>query len=392
MATSSPLPDNVSALAQARAAARAAGLIYVADGAPGYGRRRHRGGFRYVHPDGKPVRDKAELERIARLAIPPAYDDVWICTNPRGHLQATGRDARGRKQYRYHADWRVARDGGKFERMAAFAAALPRLRRRVRKDLALAGLSRDKVLATVARLLDTTRVRIGNEDYARDNHSYGLTTLRTRHAQFVRDGRLVLRFRGKGGIEHEVGVGDARLVAIVRRCHQLPGQLLFQYLDDDGTRHPVNSDLVNDYLGATMGAAFTAKDFRTHAATLRAVALMCATPRAGCDSERAMRGAIVEAIRQVAAELRNTVAVCRKSYIDPRVFERWRDGTLHAALGEGRPRSAEAALRAFLKLAAPVKRVSRKAAARGDPQAVPGPRRPAARPAPHAHSPLRQAA
>ncbi|MBS0322049.1 MAG: DNA topoisomerase IB [Proteobacteria bacterium] len=337
--------------AEARAAARAAGLVYVTDDAPGYARRRHRGAFRYVRPDGSPLRDKGELARIAKLAIPPAYDDVWICMHPRGHLQATGRDARGRKQYRYHADWRVARDGGKFERMAAFAASLPRLRRHVQRDLAQPGLPRAKVLATVARLLDTTRVRIGNEDYARDNHSYGLTTLRARHAQFVRDGRLVLRFRGKGGVDHEVTISDARLVAIVRRCHQLPGQALFQYLDDDGARHAVTSELVNDYLRDAMGASFTAKDFRTHAATMRAVVLMAATPRTECTSERAMRAAIVEAIRQVAAELRNTVAVCRKSYIDPRVFERWRDGSLHAALGEGRPRSGDAALRAFLALA-----------------------------------------
>ncbi len=198
----------------------------------------------------------------------PAYEDVWICRKPNGHLQATGRDARGRKQYRYHPKWRLLRDGAKFERMPAFGEALPRLRRRLRRDLALPGLPREKVLAVIVSLLDATRVRIGNAEYARDNDSYGLTTLRNRHVQFVRDGRLLFRFRGKGGAEHEIAVDDKRLARLVRHCHELPGQRLFQYVDETGERRPIDSDQVNLYLKEAMGDDFTAKDFRTWGATL----------------------------------------------------------------------------------------------------------------------------
>lgn len=290
-----------------------------------------------------------QLTRIAKLAIPPAYEDVWICSNPRGHLQATGRDARKRKQYRYHAEWRATRDEDKFERMVAFAAALPKLRRRVHRDIALPGLPRDKVLATLVCLLDATRIRVGNENYVRDNKSFGLTTLRNRHAEFVRDGRLLLKFRGKGGAEHEVKVNDKRLVGIVRRCQQLPGQMLFQYIDDDGERRGLSSDQVNDYLRGAMGGEFTAKDFRTWGATMRAVQLMTATPLPEHASERACKACIVAAIATVAKELRNTPAVCRKSYINPVVFVRWRDGMLHQQLGGVRPRNAETATLRFLR-------------------------------------------
>jgi DNA topoisomerase I len=308
--------------------AKAAGLIYVRDTEPGIRRRRRNDGFEYVAPDGKSLTDR-EVARVQALAVPPAYEDVWICPNPRGHLQATGRDARGRKQYRYHAEWRRVRDGAKFERMVEFGEALPRLRHRLRHDLALPGLPRDKVIAVVVGLLDATRIRIGNAAYARDNASYGLTTLRNRHARFVRDGRLRLEFRGKGGAPHEVPVDDRRLVRLVRRCQQLPGQQLFQYVDDEGARHPVTSDQVNDYLRDAMGADFTAKDFRTWGASLRAIALLARTPLPESGAERACKACITAAIKTVAAELANTPTVCRKSYINPIIFDAWRCGALH---------------------------------------------------------------
>jgi DNA topoisomerase I len=317
-------------VAVSAAMARAAGLTYVCDSMPGIVRRRRGTGFIYFDGDGHRITDAEELLRIRALAIPPAYEDVWICPDPRGHLQATGRDARRRKQYRYHPEWRTVRDGAKFGRMIEFGEALPRLRRRIRRDLALAGLPRDKVLAVVLRLLDTTRVRIGNEDYARQNSSFGLTTLRNRHARFIRDGRLILQFRGKGGAEHVVTVDDKRLVRLVRHCQQLPGQQLFQYLDDDGVLRAVTSDLVNDYLREAMGADFTAKDFRTWGATLHAIELMARVPLPDPLSERACKRCIVAAIAVVAHELRNTPAVCRKSYINPVVFDAWRCGTLQA--------------------------------------------------------------
>jgi len=330
--------------------AHAAGLVYVSDAEPGIARVRAGEGFVYRHPNHRPVRDRATLQRIARLAIPPAYEDVWICINPNGHLQATGRDARRRKQYRYHADWRVLRDDAKFDRMIAFGEALPKLRARLRRDLALPGLPRDKVLAALVSLLDVTRARIGNESYVRDNKSYGLTTLRNRHAAFVHDGRVRLSFRGKGGVEHEVAIDDRRLAGIVRRCQQLPGQLLFQYLDDDGLRRPVTSDLVNEYLKEVTGADFTAKDFRTWIATVRAFTLLAGTPLPEAASERALKTCIVGAIRQVATELRNTPAVCRKSYINPVVFDAWRSGTLHRHANlSGAPRRAETTTLTFLR-------------------------------------------
>ena len=238
------------------------------------------------------------------------------------------------------------------ERMVDFGAALPRLRLRLRRDLVLSGLPREKVLAVLVSLLDATRVRIGNAEYARDNNSFGLTTLRNRHVQFVRDGKLLFRFRGKGGAEHEIAVDDRRLAHLVRKCHQLPGQRLFQYLDDAGERHPVDSDQVNAYLRDAMGADFTAKDFRTWGATLRAIALMSATPLPESASERELNACIVAAIKRVATELRNTPAVCRKSYINPLVFSAWRSGALHRAVSEdisAAPRKAEKLALVFLR-------------------------------------------
>jgi DNA topoisomerase IB len=308
--------------------AAATGLRYVSGESPGLRRRRKGSRFEYLRADGRILRAPAELKRIAALAIPPAYRNVWICPDPRGHLQATGRDARGRKQYRYHPRWRVVRDRAKFDRMVDFGRALPALRRRLARDLAAPGLPREKVIAVIVRMLDSTRARIGNPEYARDTNSFGLSTLRNRHVRFVRDGRLLLKFRGKGGAPHEIVIDDRRLARIVKRCQDLPGQQLFQYLDDEGRRCPVGSADVNDYLREAMGGDFTAKDFRTWGATVQAIRLLSRMPHPERPSERAFRSAIAGVVAQVAESLNNTPAVCRKSYINPAVFEAWRAGRL----------------------------------------------------------------
>lgn len=323
---------RVEALA---AQAAAAGLMYVSDNDAGIRRIRRGRGFRYIDPEKKTITDKAELERIARLAIPPAYTDVWICLHPQGHLQATGLDARKRKQYRYHPDWRAARDDIKFGRMAEFGEALPRLRQCLQRDLRQRGLPRKKVVAAIVTLLDGTRVRIGNLSYARDNHSFGLTTLRKRHLAFINGQRAVLRFRGKSGVEHDIQIENRRIVSIIRDCQQLRGQHLFQYLDDNRKRHSIGSEQVNAYLRETMGAEFTAKDFRTWGGTLRAFELMLDTPLPESQSKRALKACITAATRKVAEELRNTPAVCRKSYINPAVFLAWQNGGLHGCVREG---------------------------------------------------------
>jgi DNA topoisomerase IB len=314
---------------EARQLAAAAGLVYVVDTAPGIRRRRAGKSFFYVDASTHRIRDEAVLSRIRKLAIPPAYDDVWICANPRGHVQATGRDARGRKQYRYHGRWRLTRDEGKFVRVIRFGERLPKLRSKVRRDLALQGLPEAKVLAVIVSLLAQTGIRVGNEEYARTNGSYGLTTLRNRHVHFLRERRAVFAFKGKSGLEHEAHVDDARLVRILRRCQQLPGQMLFQYIDDDGARRPIDSGMVNDYLRDAMGEEFTAKDFRTWGGTLSAIALLAKTPLPESRSDRALASPINDVVRGVSEILRNTPAVCRKSYIDPRVFDAWREGRLH---------------------------------------------------------------
>jgi DNA topoisomerase IB len=335
-------------------AATAAGLRYVSCDEPGIRRRRSAHGFYYVTPQNRRLTSRKELGRIASLAVPPAYRNVWICTNARGHLQATGEDARGRKQYRYHPDWREVRDSAKFDRMIAFGAALPKLRRKLRRDLAVPGLPREKVLAAVVTLLDTTRARVGNAEYARDNQSFGLTTLRDRHVHFVHGRRhAAFNFRGKGGVQHELLVDDRRIVRIVQRCRKLPGEHLFQYVGPDGRHHPVDSVQVNEYLADTMGDAFTAKDFRTWAATVRALVLLASVPRTSELGERAVQRAIAGVVKQVATELRNTPAVCRKSYISPRVLEGWRSGAVHTRLCHrllaASPRSAEMLVLRFLK-------------------------------------------
>jgi DNA topoisomerase IB len=318
----------------ARQQAREAGLIYVSDEQPGIRRRRSGKGFSYVDRDGRRIASETELMRIRALAVPPAYVDVWICPNPRGHLQATGRDARKRKQYRYHPQWRSVRDGGKFDRVMAFGASLPRLRRHVSRDLARTGLPKEKVLALVVRLLDDTLIRVGNEGYARDNHSYGLTTLRSRHVRHER-GRLRLHFRGKGGLERDIELDDSRLLRVIRRVQQLPGQRLFQYLDDESQPQPIDSGMVNDYLREACGADFTAKDFRTWGGTVQAVRQLARLPLPEKGGERARRSLLMAAIKEVAAVLGNTPAVCRASYIHPAVLTGWADGSLHRTVSAG---------------------------------------------------------
>ena len=250
-------------------AARSAGLVYVTDRRPGIRRVRHGRGFRYVDPRGRPLTKRADLDRIARLAIPPAWTDVWICPHPRGHLQACGRDARRRKQYRYHADWRQVRDEAKYDQMLIFATALPAMRRQIARDLSAPGLPRRKVVAAVVQLLEKTLIRVGNDEYARDNHSYGLTTMRNRHVKVSRS-RLRFRFKGKSGKPHDIAFDDVRLARIVRRCQDLPGHELFGYVDDEGNVQDIGSSDVNDYLREITGQDFTAKSFRTWAATVLA--------------------------------------------------------------------------------------------------------------------------
>ncbi len=305
--------------------ARSAGLRYVTDRAPGIRRVQTRGGFRYLKPDGSPVEDPREIERIESLAIPPAWTDVWICPSPRGHIQATGRDARGRKQYRYHPRWREVRDETKFDRLVAFAEALPALREQVDRDLARRGLPREKVLATVVRLLEMTLIRVGNEEYARSNNSYGLTTMQDEHVD-VEGSKIEFQFRGKSGKEHVVGIRDRRLARIVKRCQDLPGEELFQYIDEAGEQRTIDSGDVNDYLRETTGQDFTAKDFRTWAGTvLAADALEEIGP---AESETQAKKQIVQAVKAVAEQLGNTPAVCRRSYIHPAVFDAYQSGLL----------------------------------------------------------------
>jgi DNA topoisomerase-1 len=304
-------------------AAAAAGLRYISDAAPGITRIRHANGFRYVDGKGEPVTDEKTLERIRSLAIPPAYTDVWISPSPRGHVQATGRDARGRKQYRYHPKWREARDETKFGRMLAFAKALPGIRARLDADLARRGHPREKVLAAIVSLLECTAIRIGNDEYARANRSFGLTTLKSSHVD-IDGSRLTFEFNGKGGKPVSVDVSDRRLARIVQRSKDLPGQPLFQYIDDDGNRQTVDSGEVNDYIRSIAGEGFTAKDFRTWAGTMAAAAALREMGIA--DTARATKSNIIAAIDRVAERLNNTRTVCRKYYIHPAILEAYERG------------------------------------------------------------------
>ena len=325
-----PAPDIIEA-------AQDAGLRYTTDDRPGIRRARAGRGFRYVDADGKTIRGEADLRRIKRLAVPPAWTDVWICPDPRGHLQATGRDAKGRKQYRYHERFREVRDEGKYGRMIDFAKVLPKIRARVDADLGSTALTREKVLATIVRLLEMTLIRVGNEEYARANRHFGLTTLRGRHVD-VRGTRVRFRFTGKSGAEHDVDLRDARVARVVRHLQDLPGQELFQYIDEAGETRRIDSDDVNAYLREIAGADFTAKDFRTWAGTV-----LVAQALLRCDAVENVRYArknVTAAIAQVAQRLGNTPAVCRKAYVHPTIVEAYMDGGLTRSLRRRIPRGA----------------------------------------------------
>jgi DNA topoisomerase I len=338
--------------ADAEKAATSAGLHYVSDRDPGIRRRRHGKQFRYLTPQGKPVRDAATLARIRSLVVPPAWTDVWICADPCGHIQATGRDVRGRKQYRYHPRFRAVRDETKYEKIFDFAAALPKIRARCERDLRQPGLPREKVLAAVVCLLEQTLIRVGNEEYSRLNQSFGLTTLRDGHAK-IRGASVQFHFRGKSGIEHSVSINDRRLAHIVKRCRDLPGDELFQYIAEDGSRAKVDSADVNAYLREIAGDDFTAKDFRTFAGTVLAA---CALAECGpCAKPTGAKKQIVSAIKLAAERLGNTPAVCRKCYVHPGIFEAYLRGRVVprvagvGARAGAKLRADEKAVLAFLK-------------------------------------------
>jgi DNA topoisomerase-1 len=321
------------------------GLSYVSDQDPGIRRDVSKAGFDYYDPDGKPIRDPETIDRIRALAIPPAWTDVWISPDPNGHIQATGRDQRGRKQYRYHERWRQTRDGAKYDRLIAFGRALPRLRRRMEQDLARRGLPREKVLAAVIRVMETTLIRVGNEEYARANKSFGLTTLRDRHAK-IGAAKAAFEFRGKSGKMHVTGFSDRRLARIVKACQDLPGQRLFQYLDDDGQRHAVESADVNAYIREAMGDDFSAKDFRTWAGTVAAAqALVMSGP---CASATEAKRTVNTCVKAVAGLLGNTAAVARSAYIHPAVLEAFSSGQLDVKPGT-EDRAFELAVLRFLE-------------------------------------------
>jgi DNA topoisomerase-1 len=329
--------------------AEKAGLEYVNDGEPGLRRQRRGTGFTYLDSNGKTVRDPYALARIRSLAIPPAWTDVWICASENGHLQATGRDAKGRKQYRYHVDFTAIRDSAKYERLVEFAKALPAAREAIAKQMALTGLPREKVLATIVHLLDSTLIRVGNDSYARDNASYGITTLRNSHVK-VAGGELRFQFKGKSGKSWRVTMRDRRVAKIIRSCQELPGQHLFQYLDEAGNAFRITSTDVNEYLRTLTGCDVTAKDFRTWAGTVLAANLLQETGRA--DSVTAAKRQIRAALQQVAARLGNTVAICRKCYVHPSVLEAYAAGELslrRLAQKEGALRPEERATLRFLQ-------------------------------------------
>lgn len=317
------MKSNLSVPEQSEESAAMAGLKYVSDGAPGIRRVGRGKKFSYVGPGGKTVRDPKILNRIKALVIPPAWTDVWICADPAGHLQATGRDARGRKQYRYHSKWRAVRDETKYDRILDFAKALPLIRRKVAADLRKPGLPIEKVVATVLRLLEETLIRVGNEEYARSNHSYGLTTMRDRHVRVNRES-IKFIFQGKGGKSHEIVLHDSRVARIVRRCRDLPGQELFQYVDENEQRRSIGSVDVNAYLNEITGRDFTAKDFRTWAGTCFAAAALWGRP--GYKSAAEAKRNIVEAIGEVSRCLGNTPAICRKCYVHPVVLDSYLAG------------------------------------------------------------------
>ncbi len=308
--------------------AKVAHLHYVDDDEPGIRREPHGKKFAYFDAKGKEIKDKQELERFKSLGIPPAWTDVWICTALNGHIQATGRDAKGRKQYRYHPRWRKARSENNFGRMNLFGENLPKIRERVEKNLSLPGLPREKVLAVVVRLLETTLIRIGNPEYTRDNKSYGLTTMRDKHVD-VEGSKVHFEFNGKSHQQHSIDVEDKRLARIVKQCRDIPGQDLFQYYDEDGKRQSIGSADVNEFLREITGEDFTAKDFRTWGGTVLAVRALCACEP--CEDEIQAQKNIVQSIKEVAQQLGNTAAVCRKYYVSPLVLDAYLDGSLLSA-------------------------------------------------------------
>ena len=320
--------DDAAPAATNVAHAEAASLRYVSDAKPGIRRRRAGQGFRYAAPDGGTVHDAATLERIRAIGVPPAWTDVWICPSANGHLQATGRDGKGRKQYRYHARWHAVRDENKYGRLARFARALPTVRRRVARDLAARGMPRQRVLAMVVRLLETTYIRIGNEEYARSNGSYGLTTLTDDHVR-IRGTRVRFTFRGKSGKDHDIEIDDEHLARLVKRSRDLPGEELFQYVDEHGGPHPIDSGDVNAYIREVAGEEFTAKDFRTWAGTLLAARALTAAAKAS-EAATIPKSLITEAVKATAGHLGNTPMVCRKCYIHPIIIDTFQDEAMHA--------------------------------------------------------------
>jgi DNA topoisomerase-1 len=312
--------------------ARSAGLRYVTDTRPGIRRLRHGKSFRYVDDAGSSIRDQATIDRIKSLVIPPAWSEVWICSIANGHLQATGRDSRGRKQSRYHPRWRKVRDETKYQRLALFGSILPTIRQQIEQDLAHPGVPREKILATIVRLMETTLIRIGNEEYARGNHSYGLTTMRNKHVAV--NGKTVhFEFPGKSGVKHSIDLHDRRLARIVKQCMDLPGYELFQYLDETGDRHSIDSADVNDYLRAVAGDSFTAKDFRTWAGSVLACSMLQEF-EPFCSETQAKKNVVV-AIKGVARQLGNTPAVCRKCYVHPTVLEYYLAGQIRQIFTRG---------------------------------------------------------
>jgi DNA topoisomerase-1 len=354
----SGINTNTNTTPSPEQSAQAVGLRYVTDERPGIHRERCGCGFRYRSAEGRIIRDRHTLERIRSLVIPPAWHVVWICPLDHGHLQATGRDERERKQHLYHPRWREIRDQTKFDRLMDFARALPGIRKRLKRDLRRQGFCREKILATVVRLLEVSLIRVGNEEYARDNHSYGLTTMKNRHAK-VRGAKIKFQFRGKSGRDHVVEVEDRRVAKIVRACQDLPGQDLFQYVDDEGQKHDVGSGDVNDYLREIAGRDFTAKDFRTWAGTVSAASVL--RQLGSVDSENDLKKNVVAAVKATAQSLGNTPAVCRKAYIHPAVIEAYLDGSLIPKLNEWKSKTSstsscrlrpdEAAVLGFLKRA-----------------------------------------
>lgn len=348
-----PNENGTKASDESAVAAEQAGLRYVSDESPGYKRRINGKGFEYLDTQGRRIRDEQRLLRIKGLAIPPAWTDVWICPSSTGHIQATGRDARRRKQYRYHERWREIRDENKFGRLAAFAQVLPKIRRRIAKDMKLRGMPRHKVLATVVRLLERTFIRVGNEEYARENKSFGLTTMKNRHVA-VKGARLRFRFRGKSGRQHEVDVTDQRIAKIVAKCQDLSGQDLFQYIDDNGEVRDVTSQDVNDYLREITDEDFTAKDFRTWAGTL--LSALALNVQGGFETKRQAKANIRTAICAVSELLGNTPAICRRCYVHPAVLDTYLARIQIPGLSEAMRNSgnrqlrlAEAAVLTFLR-------------------------------------------